>query len=221
LVHGGFVDGSGWESVYDILKHDGYQVSIVQNPTSSLAGDVAFTHRVLEKQSGPVVLVGHSYGGAVITEAGNDAKLRALVYVAAFAPDAGESINGLGKGQPPPPWVTKLVVDTAGFASLPTDVVLSDFAQDLKPADAKLVAYKQGPIAARCFDDKIKTAAWQTKPSWFVVPESDHMIDPRAQAFMAKRANSKVTSVKGASHVVMMSRPKDVVAAIVAAASVK
>ncbi|HEY4178051.1 MAG TPA: alpha/beta hydrolase [Kofleriaceae bacterium] len=218
LVHGAFADGSSWDKVAPALESKGYHVVAVYDPMSSLADDVAATKRVIEAQKGPVVLVGHSYGGAVITEAGNDPKVQALVYVAAFAPDAGESINGLGKGQPPPPWVTKLVVDSAGFASLPTDVVLSDFAQDLKPADAKLVAYKQGPIAARCFDDKIKTAAWRTKSSWFVIPGSDHMIDPKAQGFMAKRAGSKVTSVKGASHVVMLSKSADVVSTILAAA---
>jgi len=218
LVHGAFADGSSWDKVTPALEAKGFRVVAVYDPMSSLADDVAATKRVIEAQPGRVILVGHSYGGAVITEAGNDKKVAALVYVAAFVPDAGESINDLGKGQPPPPWVTKLVVDSAGFASLPVEVVTGDFAQDLPAADARLLAAKQGPIAARCFDDKIKTAAWRTKPSWYVRADADHMIAPAAQEFMAKRANAKLTTVKG-SHVIMLSRPADVTAAILAAAA--
>ena len=220
LVHGAFADGSSWDKVAPSLEAKGYRVVAVYDPMSSLADDVAATRRVIDAQDGPVILVGHSYGGAVITEAGNDAKVAALVYVAAFAPDAGESINDLGKGHPPPLWVTRLVVDKGGFASLPSDVIAKDFAQDLSAADAKLLAYRQGPIAVRCFDDKIKTAAWHTKPSWYVRAELDHMIDPAAQELMAKRANAKLTSVK-ASHVAMLSKASEVVATIVAAASAK
>jgi len=220
LVHGAFADGSSWDKVAPSLEAKGYRVVAVYDPMSSLADDVAATKRVIEAQPGRVSLVGHSYGGAVITEAGNDPKVAALVYIAAFAPDAGESINDLGKGHPAPSWVTKLVVDKGGFASLPADVVATDFAQDLSAGEAKLLAYKQGPIAARCFDDKIKTAAWRTKPSWYLRAELDHMIDPAAQELMAKRANAKLTSVK-ASHVAMLSKASDVVATIVAAASAK
>lgn len=218
LVHGAFADSSSWDKVTPILQDKGYNVVAVYDPMSSLADDVATTKRVIDAQPGKVVLVGHSYGGAVITEAGNHDKVSSLVYVAAFAPDAGESVNDLGKGAPPPPWVKRLVVDTGGFASLPADVVASDFAQDLPAGDTRLLAAKQGPIAAKCFDGKIATAAWHTKPSWYVRAESDRMIAPDAQAIMAKRANAKVTSVK-ASHVVMLSRPKDVAAAILAAAA--
>lgn len=217
LVHGAFADGSSWDKVTPSLEAKGYRVVAVYDPMSSLADDVAATKRVIEAQPGPVVLVGHSYGGAVITEAGNDAKVTALVYVAAFVPDAGESINDLGKGQPPPPWVKKLVVDRGGFASLPADVVAADFAQDLSAADARLLAAKQGPIAARCFDDKITTAAWRTKPSWYLRATADRMIDPAAQEFMAKRAGAKLSNAKG-GHVIMLSRPGDVIAAILAAA---
>lgn len=220
LVHGAFADGSSWDKVTPSLEAKGFRVVAVYDPMTSLADDVAATRRVIEAQPGPVILVGHSYGGAVITEAGNDKKVAALVYVAAFVPDAGESINDLGKGQPPPPWVKKLVVDKGGFASLPTEVVTGDFAQDLPAAEARLLATKQGPIAARCFDDKITTAAWRSKPAWYVRAEADHMIDPQAQAFMAKRANAKVTSVKG-SHVIMLSRPAEVTATILAAAAAK
>lgn len=218
LVHGAFADGSSWDRVTPLLEARGYKVVAVYDPMSSLADDVAATRRVIDAQPGPVVLVGHSYGGAVITEAGNDSKVTALVYVAAFAPDSGESINGLGQGQPPPPWVTELVVDSGGFASLPAEVVASDFAQDVTPAEARLLTAKQGPIALRCFDDRIARAAWHTKPTWYVRAEADHMIDPGAQAVMARRANAKLTSVR-ASHVVMLSRPREVAAAILAAAS--
>jgi pimeloyl-ACP methyl ester carboxylesterase len=218
LVHGAFADGSSWDKVTPSLEAKGFRVVAVYDPMTSLADDVAATQRVIEAQTGPVILVGHSYGGAVITEAGNDAKVTALVYVAAFVPDAGESINDLGKGQPVPAWVKKLVVDKGGFASLPAEVVAKDFAQDLPAAQARLLATKQGPIATRCFDDKIKTAAWRSKPSWYVRAVSDRMIDPGAQKRMAKRAGATVTSVKG-SHVIMMSQPDDVIAAILAAAA--
>jgi pimeloyl-ACP methyl ester carboxylesterase len=217
LVHGAFADGSSWDKVTPLLEAKGYKVVAVYDPMSSLADDVAATKRVIDAQPGPVILVGHSYGGAVITEAGNDKKVEALVYVAAFVPDSGESINDLGKGAPPPPWAKQLVVDSAGFASLPADVVAKDFAQDLGAADTRLIAAKQGPIALRCFDDKPGAAAWHSKPTFYVRAESDHMIDPAAQAQMAKRANAKVTSVKS-SHVPMLSHPRDVAAVILAAA---
>jgi pimeloyl-ACP methyl ester carboxylesterase len=218
LVHGAFADSSSWDKITPSLEAKGYRVVAVYDPMSSLADDVAATKRVIEAQPGPVVLVGHSYGGAVITEAGNDKKVTALVYIAAFAPDAGESINDLGKGQPPPPWVKKLVVDRGGFASLPADVVASDFAQDLPAADSRLLATKQGPIAARSFDEKITTAAWHTKPTWYVRAAADHMIPPAAQELMAKRAKAKLTSVDS-SHVIMLSHPAEVSSAILAAAA--
>ena len=218
LVHGAFADGSSWDKVTPLLLAKGYNVVAVHEPLSSLADDVAATKRVIDAQPGKVILVGHSYGGAVITEAGNDEKVTALVYVAAFAPDSGESINDLGKGQPAPQWVTRLAVDSAGFASLPADVVGTEFAQDLPARDAQLLASKQGPIAARCFDDKIKAAAWHRKPSWYLRAELDHMIAPAAQELMAKRAGAKLTSVK-TSHVMMLVKPKDVASMILAAAA--
>jgi pimeloyl-ACP methyl ester carboxylesterase len=217
LVHGAFADGSSWDRVTPQLEARGYRVIAVYDPMSSLANDVAATRRVIEAQPGPVVLVGHSYGGAVITEAGNDPKVAALVYVAAFVPDAGESINDLGKGQPPPPWVSELVVDSAGFAALPAPLVARDFAQDLPAAEARLLATKQGPIAVGNFDERIQRAAWRTKPTWYVRAEADHMIDPGAQLIMAKRAHARLTSVR-ASHVVMLSRPREVADVILEAA---
>jgi pimeloyl-ACP methyl ester carboxylesterase len=220
LVHGAFADGSSWDRVTPLLQARGFRVVAVHEPLSSLADDAAATRRVIEAAPGPVVLVGHSYGGVVVSEAGTSDKVTALVYVAAFVPDSGESINDLGKGQPAPPWVQALVFDSAGFATLPPEVVATDFAQDLPPFETRLLAAKQGPTAARDFDDRVTTAAWRSKPVWYVRAEDDHMIDPRAQAAMAARAGARVTSVR-ASHVVMLSRPWDVAAVILAAAGAR
>lgn len=217
LVHGAFADGSSWDRVTPLLEAKGYNVIAVHESLSSLADDVAATKRAIAQATGKVTLVGHSYGGAVITEAGNDDKVTGLVYIAAFAPDTGESINDLGKGQPAPPWLKKLIV-TQGFAALPADAVATDFAQDLGATETQLMATKQGPIALRCFDDKISKAAWHAKPSWYLRSEADHMIDPQAQALMAKRAGAATKSVK-ASHVPMLSKPQDVAETILAAAT--
>jgi len=220
LVHGAFVDQTSWQPVAEILKKKGYNVTLVENPLTSLAADVDATKQALAKQNGKTVLVGHSWGGVVITAAGNSDKVSGLVYVAAFAPDGGESVNDLGKGHPAPAWVQKLAVDSGGFASLPFDVMAKEFAADLSPAEIHLMASKQGPIALRNFDDKVKVAAWHTKPSWFIRAELDHMIDPAAQAGMAQRAGAKLTHVK-ASHVPMLSRPAEVAAVILDAAAGK
>ncbi|MFT3694346.1 MAG: alpha/beta hydrolase [Kofleriaceae bacterium] len=217
LVHGAFADGSSWDRVTPLLEAKGYNVIAVHESLSSLADDVAATKRAIAQATGKVTLVGHSYGGVVITEAGNDDKVKSLVYIAAFAPDNGESVNDLGKGQPAPPWLKKLIV-TQGFAAMPADAVATDFAQDLPTTETQLMATKQGPIALRCFEDKVTTAAWHTKPSWYLRSESDHMIDPAAQSIMAKRAKATTTNVK-ASHVPMLSKPADVAATILAAAS--
>src|SRR5262249_28416380 len=162
---------------------------------SSLSDDIAATKRTIDAQPGPVLLVGHSYGGVVITGAGANDKVVGLVYVAAFAPDVGESISDLGKGAPPLPWASQLKVDSGGFASLPTEVVLKYFAPDVPAAEAKIIAVKQGPLNVKCFDDKTTVAAWKTKPSWWVLPKKDQMIPPPAQEAMSKRANATVTSV--------------------------
>jgi pimeloyl-ACP methyl ester carboxylesterase len=220
LVHGAFADGTSWAKVIPLLAAKGYTVVAVQNPLSSLADDVAATKRAMEGVPGPVILVGHSWAGVVITEAGNDPKVAGLVYVAAFAPDEGESVNGLGKGKPAPPWAAALQVDSGGFARLPAEIVAKHFAQDVSPAEARIIAATQGPVATRCFDEVVKRPAWRSKPSWFVRTQNDHMIDPAAQAFMAKRMKATVTSLKS-SHVPMVSRPKDVAAAILAAAAGK
>ncbi len=217
LVHGAFADGSSWSKVIPLLEARGLKVVAVQNPLSSLADDAAATTRAIDQQAGPVILVGHSWGGAVITEAGNSAKVKALVYVAAFAPDEGQSINIMTKPFPPAPWTAALKVDAGGYLTLPEANVMSDFAQDLPAVDARVVAATQGPWAARCLDDVITKAAWKTKPSWWVLSEQDHMIDPRFQAGMAAGIKAHVVKVN-ASHVVMLSHPKDVADAIIDAA---
>jgi len=218
LVHGAFADGSSWDRVVPLLLAKGYNVIAVHEPLSSLADDVAATTRAIEQAPGDVVLVGHSYGGVVITEAGNHDKVKALVYVAAFAPDAGESASDLGKGKAPAPWRQKLKVDSGGYAWLPVESVLGDFVQDLPAAEAKVIAAKQGPISAKNFDAKVTTAAWKTKPSYYLRAEQDRIIDPAGQAATAKRMNANLTSIKSA-HVPMMSKPKEVAAVIISAAT--
>ena len=220
LVHGAFADGSSWDRVVSLLQAKGYPVVAVHQPLSSLADDVAAARRAIDAQPGDVVLVGHSYGGAVITEAGNNSKVKSLVYVAAFGPDANESINDLGRGKPAPVWTTSLRVDAGGYGWLPERTVRSDFAQDLRADEAGIVAAKQGPIFMKSFDDKIKLAAWHSRPVFYLRTSDDHMIDPGAQQLMATRMHATLTSI-AASHVPMISRPKDVVKVIVAAAELQ
>ncbi len=218
LVHGAFADGSSWEKVIPLLQAKGLRVVAVQNPLTSLADDVAAAKRVIAAQPGPVVLVGHSWGGTVITEAGTDEKVAALVYVAAFAPDVGQTTNDLGKNAPPPPGSTTQRPDSSGFVYLTPEGVAKNFAQDLPASESKVMAVTQGPIAGKSFDEKVAHAAWKTKPSWFVVAENDRMIQPDLERAMAKKINAKVTSLP-TSHVPMLSRPNEVAAVILAAAS--
>jgi pimeloyl-ACP methyl ester carboxylesterase len=217
LVHGAFADGSAWDKVVPMLEAKGYNVVAVQQPLTSLKEDVAATKRAISEQPGQVILVGHSYGGVVITEAGNDSKVVGLVYVAAFAPDAGQSANDLAKTAPPPVWLKQMQVDE-GFGRLPTTTVVMEFAQDLPAAEAKLVAVKQGPINTKNFDEAVKTAAWRSKPSWYLRAANDRMIDPALQATMAKQIKATTTSLDS-SHVPMLSKPKQVAAVILDAAS--
>jgi pimeloyl-ACP methyl ester carboxylesterase len=217
LVHGAFADGSSWNRVIPLLHARGLDVIAVQNPLISLADDVAATRRAMESAKGPVVLVGHSWGGAVITQAGADDKVKALVYVAAFAPDAGKSVNDILKQGPAPAWGASLRRDSAGFLTLPPDVIAKDFAQDLPVADAKLMAATQGPWAERCPADVLTVAAWQRKPSWYVLATEDRMIDPGTQARMAEHIRAKIFRLS-ASHIPMLSRPADVAAVIAEAA---
>lgn len=218
LVHGAFADGSSWDRIAPMLESKGYRIVAVHAPLSSLADDVAATRRAIELAPGPVLLVGHSYGGFVITEAGTNDKVTGLVYISAFAPDNGESISGMFVDKPPPEWVKTAQIDSAGFAWLPRETVATLFAQDLPDADVSLITTKQGPLAMKVFDDHITTAAWHKKPSWFVLPDQDRMIPPEAQEMMSKRAGSKVTKLHS-SHVPMLSHPKDVATVILKAAA--
>ena len=209
LVHGGFVDGSGWEDAYRILKKDGYRVSIVQNPTTSLADDVAATKRVIAEQQGPVILVGHSYGGVVITEAGNDSSVAGLVYIAAFAPDRGESVAALIKDPPPGAPVPPILPPREGFLALDKTKFAASFAADVAPEKAEFMANSQVPWGVVALNGAVTQPAWQSKPSWYLVATDDHMIPPVAQRAMSKRAGSSVVEVKG-SHAVYVSQPEAV-----------
>ena len=218
IVHGAFADGSDWAKVIALLQAKGVQVTAVQNGLESLASDVATTRRVVENQKGRVVLVGHSWGGTVITDAGQADKVAALVYVAAFAPDAGQSTAELGKGYPVPPGIASLVADAKGYLSLPAPALARDFAQDVPPAQAAVMAATQGPIQARAFDDKTTGAAWQTRPSWYVVSSDDRMISPDLVRAMARKIGARVTTLP-TSHVPQQSRPEEVAEVILAAVS--
>lgn len=213
LVHGGFVDGSGWEGVYQALKKDGYTVAIVQNPTIALADDVAVTKRMIATQNGPVILVGHSYGGAVITEAGNDPKVAGLVYVAAFAPDKGESVSALIKDPPPGDPVPPILPPQDGYLFLDRAKFPAAFAADVRADLATFMADSQVPWGVEALSGTISQAAWKTKPSWYMVTTEDKMIPPDAQRAMSKRAGSTVVKVKG-SHAVYVSQPEAVGALI-------
>jgi pimeloyl-ACP methyl ester carboxylesterase len=213
LVHGGFVDGSGWEGVYQLLKKDGYRVSIVQNPTISLAGDVATTKLIVHAQSGPVMLVGHSYGGAVITEAGTDPQVVGLVYICAFAPDTGESVNTLIANPPPGAPVPPILPPQEGFLFLDKAKFHASFAGDVDAAKAAFMADSQVPWGVEALGGTISEPAWKTKPSWYMVTTDDKMIPPPAQRFMSQRVGATVIEVTG-SHSIYVSRP-DAVAALI------
>ena len=209
LVHGGFVDGSGWEDVYRILRTDGYKVSIVQNPTLSLADDVAVTRRVLSAQQAPVVLVGHSYGGVVITEAGNHPNVAGLVYIAAFAPDKGESVASLIKDPPPGAPVPPILPPQDGFLMLDKAKFPASFAGDVAPERAAFMADSQVPWGVEALSGAVSEPAWKAKPSWYLVATEDKMIPPPAQQFMSKRAAATVVEERG-SHAIYVSKPEAV-----------
>ncbi len=217
LIHGGFVDGSGWESVYSILKKDGYNVSVVQNPTISLEGDVTATKRILAAQDGPAILVGHSYGGAVITEAGNDPKVVGLVYITAFAPDKGESVASLIKDPPPGAPVPPILPPQDGYLLLDRAKFAASFAGDVEAEKAAFMADSQVPWGLEALGGEISQPAWKAKPSWYLIATDDKMIPPDAQRAMSKRAGSTVVEVKG-SHSIYVSQPEAVAALIEQAA---
>lgn len=218
LVHGAFVDGSGWSRVYHGLKKEGYNVIIVQNPITSLAADVAATKRAIAKLNGPVILVGHSYGGAVISEAGIDPQVQALVYVAAFVPDSGESVSTLVANSPPGSAAPPILPLQDGFLLLDKAKFASAFAADVDPEEAQFMADSQLGWSVESFAGPVSVPAWRSKPSWYLVATEDKMIPPAAQYDMAKRAGAAVSESK-ASHAVYVSQPAAVVKVIVEAAS--
>ena len=217
LIHGGFVDGSGWQPVYKILTAEGFTVRVVQNPTLSLADDVAVTKRAIASADGPVILVGHSYGGAVVTEAGNDAKVKGLVYITAFAPDRGESVSSLIANPAPGAPVPPILPPQDGFLFLDRSKFAASFAADVEPTLAAFMADSQVPWGVEALAGAISNPAWRSKPSWYLVASDDKMIPPPAQRSMAKRAESKVVETTG-SHSVYVSKPRDVAALIARAA---
>lgn len=217
LVHGGFVDGAGWAGVYKMLRKSGYQVSVVQNPTTSLQDDVAATQRVLAMQDGPAILVGHSYGGAVITEAGRHPRVAALVYITAFAPDAGESVATLIKDPPPGAPVPPILPPQDGFLLLDKSKFHASFAADVDAETATFMADSQVPWGLGALSGAISEPAWRSKPSWYLVVTEDQMIPVAAQRAMAKRAGATIVEAKG-SHAIYVSQPAPVAALIERAA---
>jgi pimeloyl-ACP methyl ester carboxylesterase len=209
LVHGGFVDGSGWQGVYKALKKNGYNVTVVQNSTASLADDVATTKRAIATQDGPVILVGHSYGGAVITEAGNDPSVVGLVYIAAFAPDRGESVSSLIKNAPPGAPVPPILPPVDGYLMLDKAKFPASFAGDVSLEEAAFMADSQVPWGVNALGGAVTEPAWKAKPSWYLLTTEDRMIPPDAQRQMSKRAGATVVEVKG-SHAIYVSQPQAV-----------
>jgi pimeloyl-ACP methyl ester carboxylesterase len=218
LVHGAFADGSSWNAVIPLLQAKGLKVIAVQNPLSSLADDVAFTQRAITEANGPVVLVGHSWGGSVITEAGASDQVKALVYIAAFAPDAGQSSMDTLKPFPPSPGLSSPLVDTAGYVKLSADAFAKYFAQDVPAAQARVFATSQGAVRGKNFEEKLTKAEWQNKPTYYVVTDKDLMLSPEFQRATAAHIKAKVTTLP-TSHVPMVSRPKEVADVIIAAAT--
>jgi pimeloyl-ACP methyl ester carboxylesterase len=216
LVHGAFVDGSGWQGVYDILVKDGYRVTLVQQPLIALNDDVAAAKRILDLQDGPCVLVGHSYGGAVITEAGTHPLVASLVYIAGHAPDEGETEAANGKRFPNDS--RPLIRTPDGFVFLDPDNFTADFAADLPPALASFMAHAQIPTAVTVFNTPITNPAWKLKPSWYAVAKADKTISPDLERMYAARAHSRTVEIEGASHAVSISHPKEVAALIEQAA---
>lgn len=208
LVHGAFVGGAGWRPVYDLLKHDGYKVTLVQEPLTSFAEDVTATRRIIDQQNGPVILVGHSYGGAIITEAGNDQHVAGLVYIAAHALDSGETEASNGKKFPNSAHPFARSAD--GYLTIAPEYYHSDFAADLPAAQADFEAHAQMPTSAAVFTANIADPAWKTRPSWYMVAKADKIISPDLERMYAKRARSYTVEIAGASHSVYQSHPAEV-----------
>jgi pimeloyl-ACP methyl ester carboxylesterase len=208
LVHGAWADGSSWSKVIPLLERRGFHVTAVQLPLTSVTDDVATVKRAIDLERGPLLLVGHSYGGIVITEAGNDPKVSGLVYVSAFAPDAGQTVMSLNALVPATP-VTQEIRLNAGFLSLTTEGITADFAPDLPNTEKRTLASTQGPVAAEAFGTSVTAPAWHTKPSWYMVASEDRVISPRLEAMMAQTIDAETTTVRS-SHVIMLSRPEAV-----------
>jgi pimeloyl-ACP methyl ester carboxylesterase len=218
LVHGAWADGSSWSKLIPLLQAKGLRAVAAQNPLSSIEADVASTNRLINMQDGLVLLVGHSYGGAVITEAGNNPKVAGLVYVAAFAPDEGETLGGLAQGFPTPPLFAEVQPIEDGYLMLTEKGVMEDFAQDLSPADKALVSATQGATQGAILSTPIKKAAWHSKPSWFVVASNDRAIAPEQEASTAKRMGAKILTL-ASSHLPMLSQPGKVAEFVIEAAA--
>jgi pimeloyl-ACP methyl ester carboxylesterase len=216
LVHGAFADGSSWEKVIPLLQAKGLNVVAVQSPLTSLANDVDAVQRAIAASPGQVILVGHSWGGTVITQAGNNEKVAALVYVAAFAPAKDQSVNDMLKDFPKPEWFGSVRADSGGFLTLSPEAVGTFFAQDLPAAKVRTMAVTQGPIFAKAFDDKVTEAAWSSKPSFYIVAAQDRIINAEFEKLMAKNIGA-TTTILQSSHVAMLSKPKEVADVILAA----
>src|SRR5215475_10263698 len=221
LIHGAFADASGWSRVIPILERDGYFVIAVQIPLTSLSDDVATAKRVVDAQKGPVVLVGHSYGGAVITgAAAGNPNVKALVYLAAFAPEAGEPLGAPGKNFAQPPLNSALVPDSAGFLYIDRSKFHDAFCKDLPEGEARIMAVTQKPLSSSVFEASVPVAAWKTVPSWFVVSKEDHAINPDLERFFAKRMGAKTSEIDS-SHVAFLSHPQEIAKILEGAAEAK
>ena len=220
LVHGAFADGSSWDKVIPLLQAKGLKVVAVQNPLTSLGDDVAAAQRAIDAAPGPVVLVGHSWGGTVITQAGAGDKVKALVYVAALAPSEGQSSGDVGKDYPPTTGIQKVKADAAGFLSMPAEAIASDFAQDLPRAATRVMAATQGPIQSKAFAEPVTVVAWKNKPNYYLVAGKDRMIQPQLERDLAKKLNATTVEVQ-TGHVPMQSQPRQVADLIIKAAQAK
>ncbi len=220
LIHGAFADGSSWDKVIPFLHAKGFKVVAVQNPLTSLADDVGAAQRAIDAQTGSVILVGHSWGGTVITQAGTSEKVKALVYVAAFAPAEGQTSGELGRDLPATPGLENLKPDASGYMALTQESLAKNFAQDVSPAMTKIMFATQGPVAAKAFGEAVTVASWKNKPSYYIVADQDRMIQPELQKSMAKKINATTTVLK-TSHVPMLSQPKKVADVIISAATAK
>ena len=218
LVHGAWANASCWSKVIPLIEKAGFAAIAVQMPLTALDDDVAAVRRAITLEAGPVLLIGHSYGGAVITEAGSDQKVAGLVYVAAFAPDIGQSAGSLGAAGEPPPMNAEIRPDPQGFLKLTRAGVYDDFAQDLPEAEKSLLFATQAPTAAKALGGVVSTPAWKTKPSWYIVATEDRAIQPELERSMAKQISAQTVSVS-ASHLVMLSHPDDVAKLIIEAAA--